>query len=231
MFPCWQKFSQFLLPNYCLLCQVNFAPDGLCEACEAELPWQQACCPICAEPLEVSLLCGRCLNHLPNFDQAIAPLCYEGAVKQLITQLKFSEKLACANVLASLLIKHLSQDKQFIKPDLLLPVPLHAKRIQERGFNQALEIAKPLAKALNIPLKHHFLYKKIFTLPQVGQSFAARKKNLKNSFALRGKLVGQHLGLVDDVMTTGSTVNEIAKLLKAQGAARVTVFAVARTGG
>jgi ComF family protein len=230
MFGCWQKCSQFLLPNYCLLCQVNFAPHGLCEACEAELAWQQACCPICADPLEISLPCGRCLNHPPNFDQAIVPLHYQGAVQQLITQLKFSEKLSCANVLSHLMIKHLIQDKNFIKPDLLLPVPLHAKRIQERGFNQALEIAKPLAKALKIPFERHLLFKKIFTMPQVGQTFAVRKKNLKNSFALRKALAGKHVGIVDDVMTTGSTVNEIAKLLKAQGATRVTVLAVARTG-
>lgn len=223
------SFFHLFLPNDCLLCHLHFAPNGLCKVCEEELPWQKNACPCCAEPLDVSFLCGHCLASPPAFDLAIAPLRYESAMRFLVTQLKFHEKLCCANLFAHFILKHLSMLENFHQPDLLLPVPLHAKRIQERGFNQALEIAKPLAKALRIPLARNLLIKKISTLPQVGQSYKLRKKNLKNVFALRKTVEGKHIGVVDDVMTTGATVNEIAKLLKANGAVRVTVFAVART--
>jgi ComF family protein len=174
-------------------------------------------------------ICGRCLRHDFSYDFIIAPLRYESTLRYLITQLKFHQKLACANLFSTLIMKALAHDQNFIKPEILLAVPLHTKRICYRGFNQALEIAKPLAAALQIPLHRNLLYKKQASLPQSALNFKQRETNLRNIFALRYPIQYRHVGLVDDVVTTGNTVNEVAKLLKAQGVKCVSVFAVART--
>ncbi len=224
-----QKFSSLFLPNTCLLCGLYPSEHGICQACENDLPWQTFYCPQCAEPMAHSTLCGRCLKDAYPFDQAYIPFRYEGAIKSLITELKFHEKLLVGDLLAHLLINYFNAHTHFILPDYLLPVSLHPKRLQERGFNQALEISKRLSKVWKIPLLRHPLKKVFHTLPQSGQSKKARQKNLHGVFKFKGDLTGKHVGLVDDVVTTGSTASEIAQVLKHAGAKRVTIIAVART--
>jgi ComF family protein len=224
-----QTVSAIFLPHYCLLCGLMPTTDGLCFACEEALPWQQTVCPQCAQPMPENILCGDCLRYKHCYDQIIAPLRYEQTVRYLITQFKFHEQLICADLLSVLLIKHLSAHPDFVQPDLLLPVPLHRVRMKHRGFNQALELSKSLAAALSIPLDRKILYKKEDSAPQSSLDFKTRKKNIKNRFGLSGKVAGLHVAIIDDVVTTGSTVNEIAALLKQNGALRVSVYAVART--
>lgn len=225
----FQTLTNIFLPNYCLLCRLTPTTFGLCRACMQSLPWQHAACPCCAEPMLENVLCGQCLQHEHSYDQIIAPLRYEHAMRYFISQFKFHERLIVANVLSALLIQHLKTRQDFIRPDLLLPVPLHSARLRMRGFNQALELAKPLARALNIPLHRTRLYKKQASVAQSLLDFKTRQKNIKNVFGLKHSVLGKHIGIVDDVVTTASTVNEIAKLLKQQGATRVSVFAIART--
>jgi ComF family protein len=220
-------FTLFL-PSCCLLCKLTSTDIGLCQACVQSLSWQIYACPRCAAPMLENILCGQCLGTSHHCDQIIAPLRYEGSVRYIIHQFKFQEKLVFARLLSALLKQHIQTRTDFVVPDLLLPVPLHPARIRERGFNQALELAKPLAKAWGIPMYSRLLYKKYPSVAQSLLGFKARKKNMKNVFALHRLVSAQHVGIVDDVVTTASTVNEVAKLLKQHGVARVSVFAVAR---
>ena len=224
-----KTLANIFLPHYCLLCKLEPTTFGLCTACESNLPWQLISCPKCATAMTAATICGRCLTHDFAYDRIIAPLRYESTLRYLITQLKFHQQLACAHLFSTLIIKALQRDQNLIKPEILLAVPLHAQRSCHRGFNQALEIAKPLAAALKIPIQRNLLYKKQASLPQSDLNFKQRETNLNNVFALRYPIKYSHVGLVDDVVTTGSTVNEIAKLLKTHGVERVSVFAVART--
>jgi len=227
--PFCQTLTHIFLPNYCLLCKLTPSDCGLCEACTASLPWQQHSCPCCAAPMLEDILCGQCLQHEHSYDQIIVPFRYEHAMRYFINQFKFHERLIVARLLSILLTQHLKTRHDFIVPDLLLPVPLHKTRIRKRGFNQALELAKPLSKVLHIPVHHTLLYKKQASMAQSLLDFKARQKNIKKLFGLKHAVMGKHIGIVDDVVTTGSTVNEIAKLLKQNGAMRVSVFAIART--
>ena len=225
----FQTLTHIFLPSYCLLCKLTPATDGLCSACIQSLPWQQASCPCCAQPMLENRLCGQCLQREHYYDQIIAPLRYERAMRYFVNQFKFHERLIVAHLFSTLLIQHLKMRHDFLLPDLLLPVPLHSTRMRMRGFNQALELAKPLAATFKIPLHRTLLYKKHASVAQSLLDFKTRKKNIKKLFGLKYSVLGKHVGIVDDVVTTGSTVNEIAKLLKQNGATRVSVFAIART--
>ena len=203
---------------------------GLCCECEMRsLPWQSTVCLKCAQavPLPDSV-CGKCLKNNAAYDQIIAPFRYESSIKYLIKQFKFHEQLQYGYVLADLLGKSLINHPHFQKPEILLPVPLHYQRLKKRGFNQAAEIAKRLAVKLNITLHKNLLKKTIPTLPQSEQNFSERKKNIRHAFSWEKNFLFDHVAIVDDIVTTGSTVNEIALLLKQQGIKKVSVFAVAR---
>lgn len=221
--------TAIFLPHYCLLCRLTETQLGLCTSCIRDLPWQEIVCPLCAQPMTENILCADCLQQDIFYDQIIAPLRYEYTIRYLISQFKFHERLVCANLLSDLFIQHINNRTHFIKPDLLIPVPLHTSRLRERGFNQALEMSKRFARILNIPLQRSLLYKKQASAAQSSLDFKSRKKNIKNRFELKHAVTGKHIAIVDDVVTTGSTANEIAKLLKQNGATRVSVWAIART--
>ncbi len=221
--------AQCWLPNYCLLCKILEASEGICEACYASLPWQKHCCPSCAVPMDISAICGRCLLSPPVYDAIVTPFIYIDSIQTLVSQLKFSGKLKVANILAYLFVRHWRAMPQQVLPELLLPVPLYKNRLRERGFNQSLEIAKCLAKFLLIPLDKFTLIKTKPTVPQAQQDYRTRLLNVKNSFGLKKNIPVHHVGIVDDVITTGSTANEIAKFLKNAGVKKVSILAIART--
>ena len=221
--------AKFYFPDICPLCRLHPATHGVCEHCAFELPWQKKHCPVCANPGYVDQICGPCLQDPPAFDRIIAPLLYEGAIQRSLSQLKFHQGIKHARWLSIVLQRHLYYLPIDDKPDLLLPVPLHKTRLKERGYNQALELAKPLAKKFRILLDRHLLCKVRATPPQTEQDFKQRHHNIKHAFALKRDVTGKHVAVIDDVVTTGSTANEIAKLLKKHGARKVSVWAVART--
>lgn len=224
-----QSLVNFYFPDLCPLCRLHSANHGVCEYCINTLPWQKQCCPICAEPGTSHHVCGKCLHRKPAFDQIIAPLLYEGVVKKSISQLKFHQQLKHTRWLSHMMQKHLASLAIVDKPDVLLPVPLHKIRIKERGYNQALELTKALVKFFSISMDRRSLCKIRATPPQSEQNFKVRQQNIKKAFQVKKDFTGQHVCIVDDVVTTGSTVNEIAKLLKKHGARKVSVWAVART--
>ena len=225
------------LPNNCLLCLAS--PDemqsDICHACLADLPWQQTCCARCALPLpHASTRCGRCLARPPAFCHAVVPLLYRFPLDALIPAFKYRRHnrygLLLARQLADHLQQHLAEPEALI-PELLVPIPMHPKRQAQRGYNQAFELTRDLAGALHLPCRADLLQRARQTAAQEGLDAAARRRNLRGAFTCPhpAQLEGLHLALIDDVMTTGATLNEASRTLLAAGAASVQVWCVART--
>ncbi len=225
----WLRIDQIFRPGFpCLLCGADTrSPSGLCPPCQADLPRTAHPCPRCGEalPAPTDLPCGRCLRRPPPFDTLVAALAWETPVPGFVGALKFRERLPAARLLGHLLAEAVSDRT---RPDCLLPVPLHAARLRQRGFNQAVEIARFAARRLDLPLLPAALRRIRPTPPQQGLDAKARRRNLRGAFELAAPLPGSHVAIVDDVVTTGSTVGEIARLLRRTGAERVVVWAAAR---
>jgi len=169
-------------------------------------------------------LCGRCLSHRPRFDATSALWRYAYPVDQLIHALKFSHRLPVANFIGAAMLAAGTPGPG----DLLIPVPLSRQRLRQRGFNQALEVARPLARALGIPLSFDTCLRVVDTPPQSALPWKERQRNVRHAFECRADLTGKHVVVVDDVMTTGATLDEFARVLKNHGAATVTNWVCAR---
>ncbi|NUU33963.1 ComF family protein [Pseudomonas sp. C2B4] len=219
----------------CLLCDET-ADDAtpLCMACETELPWLGDHCQRCALPLPAAgLTCGQCLKRAPAFERVIAPWTYSFPIDSLITRFKHSTKWPFGHLLAELLAQSLLHrfNDDLPRPALLLPVPLATRRLRQRGFNQAAMLARWLGTRLDLPCDDRLLLRVQDTGAQQALKASERQKNLRNAFALApdASVKGQHLALVDDVLTTGATAQALARLLMDAGAARVDVYCLART--
>lgn len=227
-----------LLPSSCALCGTDH-PAMLCSACRTHyLRPLSGRCAQCANPVQHSDAlsgCAYCLQTLPAFDDTIAVTDYRPPMDRLILQLKFGAQLPLALLCATLLRDAaLAPAYRHIPlPTVLTAVPISEQRLRERGFNQALEIAKPLATMLGVPLLPHLATRPIHTAAQSRLSAEQRYANVQAPFVVPEKwhtrLQGQHVGVVDDVMTTGRTLNALAISLKMMGASRVTNFVVTRT--
>ncbi len=219
---------QWIFPYTCLLCsQKSDRTLDLCSACENDLPGITSVCQQCGTPIsETTMRCGKCLKTPPAFDRLIAPFSYEPPIQRLIIDLKFHHQLVNAKILGSLLAKRLSDIE---KPDIIIPVPLHKKRLRERGFNQALEIAKPIAKHLNLPLDRLSCMRIRHTEPQSLTPAKLKHKNVKRAFEISQNFSGKHIAIIDDVVTSGHTVNELARTLKKAGAKKIDVWCCAKT--
>lgn len=178
-------------------------------------------------------VCGNCLRRPPAFDATIVVTDYEAPLDQLVLDLKFGGQLALAPLFGSLLAEAMRRQPPAAWPAVLAPVPLGRQRLVERGFNQALEIGRTLARELGLPLRARLLERCRETAPQTLIAPGERRANLRLAFtvppASLGQVGEQHVGVIDDVITTGVTLDEIAATLKRAGAARVTCLAFART--
>lgn len=214
------------MPQVCSLCGNDSGNRGICQPCNDELPWTSANCTICALPLPQSTVCGSCLKTPPAFDHTIAAWRYEWPLDRLIPAYKYRGKLVLATSLAQGLAVSITNDD---RPDLLVAMPLHAKRLRERGFNQSSVLAQRLAGDLGIPHRHDVVTRIKLTPPQASLSVMERHKQLRGAFRCDADVAGLHIAIVDDVMTSGASLNELAKVLKAAGAARVDCWVLART--
>lgn len=220
------RLSRVLLAPRCLVC-TEAGADGLdlCAACRAELPWNRDACPACALPLPPGADCPRCLAAAPPFTRAHAAFRYEFPVDRLLPRLKFHGDLAAGALLATLL--HWSLDPAQW-PQALVPVPLHRSRLRQRGYDQALELAKALARDTGLPLLASRLRRCRRTRAQTELGAAARRRNVLAAFELRpGPPLPAHVALVDDVLTTGATAGECAHVLLDAGVERVDLWTVA----
>lgn len=213
-----------LLPRTCLLCG-DRSRDTLCADCAADLPRLAGpLCPVCASPLPTPApACGACLKTPPTFDATLAPLRYAFPVDRLVHHLKYAHRLATAACFA----QHMLAGPH-PAGSLIVPVPLSPLHLRERGFNQALEIARPLARTLGLPLDTTNLVRTRETLPQSRLPWRARTGNVRHAFACTRDLTGETIIVVDDVMTTGATLAAVARSLKDHGATRVVNWVVAR---
>ncbi len=221
------SFINRLFPRSCLLCADGAGAEHLCPACLADLPWHtQPQCPQCATPTPLGQTCGACLKRPPAFDRTVAALGYAFPLDRLIPRLKYHGRLAIAPALGACLARAVEGAPV---PDRLIPMPLHAQRIRERGFNHATEIARDVAKRLGLPLDLDSCRRIRDTPPQMGLKHDARRRNVRGAFSCSGEVRGQRIALVDDVMTTGTSLDELAATLKRAGAREVSCWVVART--
>lgn len=220
----------------CLLCDLPSRGSApICEACQADLPWLDERCTVCALPLAMAgFTCGQCLRRRPAFRRVEAPWHYGYPLDTLISQFKHAGRWPVGHLLAALLGQWLMHrySEGLPRPDCLLAVPMASKRLRQRGFNQAAMLARWLGHALALPNHGTWLLRPHDTLAQQELGARARKLNLLQAFALapQAAVSGLHIALVDDVMTTGATAQALALLLRQAGARRVDVYCLARTG-
>jgi ComF family protein len=220
-----RQLGNLLLPGSCLLCSDHSGEILLCPACATDLPiLSEACCPQCGEQSTPGQLCGACLKKPPHFASTTALFRYDFPTDRLVQALKYTHQLAVGAWLGQLLAEHLRNHPA----DLVIPMPLHPERLRERGFNQAVEIARPIARSLGKTLALNGLHRIRATPPQAALKLKARANNVRGAFECRQEIEGRKVLLVDDVMTSGATLNEAARILMLHGAARVDVAVAAR---
>ena len=221
-----KNLASLLFGGTCFLCR-GAARNVLCAACDADLPrLASELCPRCALPSPGGAVCGRCLARPPRYDGTVAALAYAFPADALVHALKFRGELALAPLLGRLLLERLPPLRAV---DCVVPVPLSNSRLRSRGYNHAAEIARPVAAALRAPLELTLCERRRDTAPQLELPWSERERNVRGAFASSKSLAGASVAVVDDVMTTGATLDEIAGILKAAGARRVVNWVVART--
>lgn len=223
-----------LLPSACALCG-QLCRGVVCEGCRGDTVIGRSRCRRCANPLAAidaaTRDCGACLAAPPRFDATVAAVDYDAPLDQLLLQLKFAACLPLAGWFAGLLRDAVLREQRrgHALPDLLAPVPLGRRRLVERGFNQALEVARPLSRLLGVPCDARLAARVVETAPQSMVAPAERAANVRAAFAVTAPVAGLHIAIVDDVMTSGRTLDALAAALKQAGAARVSNYVVART--
>ena len=216
------RIASLLFGGSCFICR-GAARELLCSACAAELPrLRRPVCPRCALDSPGGALCGRCLRERPTYDATRAALAYEFPADALIQALKFRGELALAPLLAALLAERLDSERV----DHVVPVPLSRERLRRRGYNQAVEIARHLSREGLAPM---LCERTRDAPPQMELPYDARQRNVRGAFRCTRELIGATVAVVDDVMTTGATLDELARTLKRAGALRVVNWVVART--
>lgn len=219
------------LGGSCLLCR-RWSADGLCEPCIACFAPPRPRCAVCAHPVAaIDTPCAECLRRPPAWDAAVAAVDYAFPWDSVLLGLKSSAGLASAGPLAALLTRALTSSDAAKTIDLVLPIPLAPQRLRERGFNQAWEIGRRVAAAIDRPCEPQWLWRVAETPLLADLSPTQRAQALRAAFVVSpsAALHGRHVALVDDVLTTGSTLAAAARTVQQQGAATVSVWVVART--
>jgi ComF family protein len=222
------NFMQSLLAKQCLLCgAASGSGSDICAPCYTNLPHLPPHhCLVCALPLPTAGVCGACLAHPPAFDRSIAAASYAFPIDALLQSLKYQANLALATLLADLLSDRIDANEL---PDFILPMPLHPSKLRERGFNQASEIARRVSKKTGVAVLPRACQRIKDTPSQTGLPWKEREKNIRGAFACAADLTHKRVAILDDVMTTGATMNELAKVLRKCGASGVSAWVVART--
>jgi ComF family protein len=230
------RLVSVLFPPTCVLCGAPGLTSGggrdLCPGCATELPHNRDCCFQCAvpfdSPMPAETRCAACQRHPPPFETSLAAFRYEAAIPTLIGGAKFRGRLNLVRLLGQCLADRV-REVDPPRPEVLMPVPLHASRLRTRGYNQALEIARIVGRDLALPIDHASCIRIAPTPPQAGLDERARRRNIRGAFLVPGLLPWTHVAILDDVVTTGSTVAELSRALRKAGVRRIQVWAAART--
>jgi ComF family protein len=230
--------SDIIFPRQCLACAEMLdqtVRQFFCSSCSDRINFITGnFCPICGIPFfnspAGSHICGDCLGNRPYFAQARAVAGFETVIMDAIHKFKYSRSLFAGNALGCLMADFSFPDFVFSEYSLLIPVPLHIKRLRERGFNQSLLLAKEIGRKHKLPVNFSLLKRIKFTLTQTGLNKIEREKNIKGAFAVKDKkkVAGRNIILIDDVYTTGATINECSRVLLKAGAQKVAVLTLSR---
>ncbi|MGD9842838.1 MAG: double zinc ribbon domain-containing protein [Steroidobacteraceae bacterium] len=241
--PLLHRVQHWLLPSRCIACG---GPGGmrlprssppfalsldLCTHCYRQLPFNTHACGRCSLPLDGStenLICGRCLRRPPLYQSSHCAFEYSYPLASLIRNLKYGARLAVARVLGELLAQHLEKYHSGAWPECIVPVPLHAQRYQQRGYNQVIEVGRYLQHRIDVPLRLDLIKRIRPTTEQTGLSRRSRRKNLRRAFCTTTVTLPQHIAVLDDVITTGSTMNEIVATFSKAGVAQIEAWGLAR---
>ncbi|MEE9346157.1 MAG: ComF family protein [Methylococcales bacterium] len=228
---CLSIIQDWVYPPTCLLCGDDGSEQlDLCQPCHVRLPFYRGGCSLCAAPMpstiSIKAICGECQIRPPDFDYTHASFAYQEPIRHLIHGLKFSSRFVNARLLATLMAEQLQTISD--KPNLLIPVPLYSQRYRQRGFNQSIELTKHLSKQLQIPYSLNSCHRIRNTIPQAELGAKQRRRNLHRTFSAQPLPSIQSIAIIDDVMTTGSTVRAIAKTFKRSGMDKIQVWVCAR---
>ncbi len=227
----WRRLWR--MPGQCMLCH-QWQWRAICQTCEQAFAASQPRCQRCALPLHGGQShCLICEDYPPEFDRAVAAVDYTSPWRELIASLKFKQDTALATPLAGLLAQRIKAQSQRSRPQWIIPTPLSAERLRERGFNQSWLLAQALSKQLGIPTLPHALRRVKETPRMMTLQANERRHHIRNAFAIapehRRALAGRHVAVVDDVLTSGATLHEIALTLRPVGVRSISVWVVART--
>lgn len=230
----WRALQRVLWPPLCLLCGGVGTPPStdLCRGCEGDLVPLGAGCARCAHPLADGVtgqVCGDCLRRPPPFQRSFCAFRYEAPLDELVRAFKYRGNTASGRVLAKLFCDQLNTRPRPL-PECIVPVPLSPRRYRDRGFNQAIELGTHIERQLRVPLRADVLIRIRDTAEQAGLKPLDRRRNVRRAFALARPFAATHVAILDDVMTTGSTVSEVARVLRRAGVQDVEVWAIARAG-
>ena len=217
------------LPQRCELCATASGAELICSGCFASLPRLGPTCPMCALPTSSGEVCGHCLAHPPPFEATVAAFVYAFPVDRLLHAFKYHGRLALAEWGAGAILEEHARHRGAHRPDRLIAVPLARERQRERGYNQAFEIARAIGERLRVPLLSKGVTRVRTAPPQAALPWTERAKNVRGAFTCEIDLAGMSVAIVDDVMTTGASLSELARTLRRAGAARVQSWVVART--
>jgi ComF family protein len=218
---CSSSIFAALLPQHCLLCGGSAERAALCQACADDLPLlDHARCPVCAQPAPAGHRCGTCLKQAPHFDATQARYRYAYPLDRLLQHYKYGQRLIVASLFPSA--------NSAPAVDAVIAVPSTPSHLRQRGFNPALELARPLARSLGLPLLLQAVTRPQDAPAQASLPWKDRQKNIRNAFECHADLSGRRILVVDDVMTTGATLNELARTLKRHGATYVENWVIAR---
>ncbi len=229
-------FEKLILPYYCVMClEVSDQRRDLCYRCQKDLPHLINTCQQCGIAFSTSHRvprCGQCILHPPHFDHAVVGFDYQTPVDGWLRQFKFHKKGLYARILTEIYAEKLLQIFERYpknKPQALIPMPLHWRRLTQRGFNQAYIIARYLSRQLKIPiLKYKAVTRIKYTQAQSSLNLQSRKRNIQGVFFVQKLAEIKHVAIIDDIITTGNTVNELSRQLKLVGVEQVSVWAIAR---
>jgi ComF family protein len=230
----WIRSVQAALwPSTCVLCRARGGTArDLCAACERDLLVNEYPCERCALPLSApaptGTVCGSCIRGKPLFDASFVPFRYAYPLDRLIQRFKYHRQTSIGRVLGELFVMRLQRAQRHSLPHAIVPVPLAPRRFRERGFNQAYELARSVARATELPLAGALIERVRETQEQAGLPRKRRRRNVRGAFKTCGSNLPGHVAIFDDVVTTGSTVNEVAKVLRRVGVQRIEVWAIAR---
>lgn len=223
----FRALTAVVAPPHCQFCGVASESLPICADCRDALPWNRMACPRCALPQSHDAVCAHCLARPPSFDAAWAPFRLEAPIRQQIHALKYRAAFVQARLLGHLLADAL-MERESVLPDVVLPVPLHPLRLWRRGYNQSIELSRVLQRDAGLRVEPGWTRRLRRTADQIGTDAVARRRNVAQAFSVDLRVAGLRVALLDDVMTTGATLAELARCCRRAGAIHVEAWAIAR---